>query len=156
MSAIDPGILALALGDLQEELVHWGGAASEAIHSAEDAQRKSNEAVERMLHRARLAEDQAQRDSEASRDARERQATLMHQCEDGMTTAGAVQRTAGRLHSLAQTTVRCWLQELSAARAWLVRAERRLELALKELAAAESELRSAQWDLSSAESNLRA
>ena len=139
MSAIDPGILALALGDLQEELVHWGGAASEAIHSAEDAQRKSNEAVERMLHWSHIVEEQAQRDSEASRDVRERQAKLVHQCEDSVTTAMAVQQTAGRLHSLAQTTIRHWLQELSVAKAWLARAERRLELALQELAAAESD-----------------
>jgi len=156
MSAIDPRILALALGDLQEELVHWSGAASESIHSAEDAQRRSNEAVERMLHRAHIVEEQALRDSEASRDMRERQSALVSQCEASVSTARAVQQTAGRLHNLAQTTVRHWLEELSAARAWLVRAERRLELALQELAAAESELRSAQWSLSSAESSLRA
>jgi hypothetical protein len=109
-----------------------------------------------MLHRSRIVEEQAQRDYETGQEVYARQAALVHQGEDSVATAQAVQNTARRLHSLAQTTVRHWLQELSAAKAWLDRAERRLELALKELAAAETELRSAQWDLSSAQSSLRA
>ena len=149
MSAIDPAILALALSDLQEELVCWGAVAAEAIHSAKDTQRKTNEAVVRMLHRACIVDDQAQRDNETSHDVLARQAELVHRCDDNLSTLKTVQNRATQLHDLAQTTVRHWLQELSAAQAWLARAEHRLELALRELAAAEAEL-------SSAESHLRA
>jgi len=156
MSPVDPGILALALGDLQEELVLWSAAAGEALHAAEDAQHRASEAVERMLHRANIVQDQAQRDQRISQDIRERCIALVHEFDGSVATAKATLQMAAQLHKLAQTTVRHWLAELSAAQAWLTRAEHRLELALKELAAAEAELRSAQWSLSSAESSLRA
>lgn len=156
MTAIDPGILALALSDLQEDLRCWSVTAGEAIHSAKAAQRRANEALERMLHWARLVEEQAQSDHAVSQDEYERKNALVNQCDEGVTAGQAIQRAAVQMHELAQRTVLGWLRELSAAEAWLDRAEKRLARALEQLAAAEAELSSAQWNLSSAESRLRA
>lgn len=156
MSGLDPRVLAFALVDLQDNLVRWGSAAAEALHTAEDEQRQTAERVNRTIHHAHIVAERAQQDLMASQHACQIETGLLDQCHEAIAASEAAQHTATNLLGRVQHTARHWSKELSAAQAWLLRAEQRLERALAELAAAEQELRSAQWDLSSAESSLRA
>ncbi len=154
-SLYDPGRLALALMDLEEELRHWCAAASSGLLDALFEYQQGQEKVYQAQWRANLARDQAERDRDDVRQEQEFVAQLLNRTRDAVRTAEWTSKEVDQAQYEAGDAFRYCRDELHKALEWLKRAEERLDRAVKWLAQAEANLSAAMRHLSSAESALR-
>ncbi len=138
------------LGDLQKELALWDMTAQETLEIANFQQRQMLEQSSQSMRVGQIVADRAKTDQHQADAVKLEAERFEATTTDALLNAEALVKQATQIVSATQQVVSYWDAELAEARAWLARAQTRLQVAKVALDAAQRQLSLAKYQLDEA------